>query len=100
GAVVDHLAGVIAPRRIEHLADLGLEDVAWHDEIEQPSSIAAADQVFIERRDIEQCRRGANDVVFALVGEFVGARDDVAGPASPGMAYAEGGRALVERRGL
>ena len=100
GAVVDHLAGVIAPGRVKHLASLCLEHVARHDQVEEPRGVAPAHEIFVERRDIEQGGRRADDVVFALVRELVGARDEVPRPAPPGMARAERGGALVERRRL
>ena len=100
GAIVDHLAGVIAPGRIEHLADTRLEHVAGDDEVEEPRGIAAPHQVLVERRDVKQRRCRADHVVFALVRQLVGAGDDVACPTPPGMARAERRGALVERRGL
>src|SRR5205823_3328815 len=95
-----YLAGVVTPRRVKHLADGRLLNIARDDEVQQLGRVAAAHQVLVERRHVEERRRGANDMVFTLVGELVGARDDVAGPAPPGMAYAERRSALVKRRGL
>src|SRR5207237_475635 len=99
-AIVDDLAGVVAPRRVEHLAYGRSEYLARDDEIEKTRRVGAVHEVFVQRRDIEEPRRGADHVVFALVAELVGARDEMAGPAPPRMAHAERGGALVKRSGL
>ena len=41
GAVVEHLAGAVAPGRVEHLADLRTRDVARHDAVEQARRVLA-----------------------------------------------------------
>ena len=48
-AVVDDLAGRVAPRRVQHLTDLRLPDVAGDDAIEQPFGVGAGDQVLVQR---------------------------------------------------
>ena len=97
-AVVEHLAGGVAPGRVQDLADTARGDVARDDAIEQARRVAPADAVLVERRDVEQRRRAADRVVLALVRELVRARDDVARPAPPRMAHAQRGGARVKRR--
>ncbi len=99
-AVVEHLAGGVAPRRIGDLADLQAADFSRHHQIEEAGGVLAAHAVLAERRDVEQRRRAADRMVFALVRELVGARHHVARPAPPGMARAERGGTLVEGSGL
>ncbi len=99
-AVVDLLAVPVAPRRVDHLADLALRDVAGHDPVQQADRVAPADEVFVERRDVEQRRGAADGVVLAVVQQLVGARHNVARPAAPGLAVAEGCGPCVERRDL
>src|SRR5512145_2074661 len=64
--------------------------------IEEPRRVPAAHAVLVERRDVEKRRGAADRVVLALVGEPVGARDHVTGPAAPGVACAERRGALVK----
>ncbi len=71
GTVVDHLAGVIAPWRVEHLTNLSLQDVARHDEIQEARGVATPDPILIERRHIEERRRRADNVIFTLVRKLV-----------------------------
>ena len=98
GAVVDHLAGRVAPGGIEHLAHLGPGDVARDDAVKEPLGIRAHDQVLVERRHVEQRRRAADSVVLAVVGELVRAGDHVPRPPAPRLALAQRGGARVERR--
>ena len=97
--VVDLFALVVTPGRVQHLADLGFADVARDDVIEQPRGVTAGDQVLVQRRDIEQRRGIPNRVVFAIVRELVGARDDVPGPAPPGLTFGQWTGAGMKRRG-
>src|SRR2546427_3999238 len=55
-AVVDLLALVVAPRRVEHLADFRFAHVARDDVIEQSGGITTGDEVLVERGDVEQRR--------------------------------------------
>ena len=59
---------------------------------------ATADQVLVERRDVEQRGGVADRGVFAVGMRVVRARDLVAGPAAPGLSADERSRAGVERR--
>src|SRR2546422_6289458 len=81
------LAFVVAPRRVQHLSDFRFADVARDDVIEQSRRVAAGDEVLIERRDVEQGRRVPDRVILAVVRQLVGAGDDVAGPAPPGLTF-------------
>src|SRR5436190_11195929 len=98
-AVVDLLAVGVAPGRVEHLTDFGLGHVSGDDVVEQPAGVAARDEILIERRHVEQRGRVADRVVFAVVGELVGARDDIPGPAPPGLPLRQWRRAGMKRRG-
>ena len=79
-AVVDHLAVLVAPRRVVHLADGDLERVARDQAIDELDRVAAGDQVLEERRDVDQRRGVADRVVLVLVVRLVGADRVVARP--------------------
>ena len=88
-AVVDHLAVLVAPRRVEDLADRHLADVARDDAIDEPRGIGARDQVLEQRRDVDQRRGVADRVVFVLVMAFVRADRVVARPVAIVQALAQ-----------
>src|SRR5262249_51014521 len=89
-------AVLVAPRRIEHLADGHLRDVAGDQSVDEPGRIAAGDQVLEERRHVDERGRVADGVVLVLVVPLVGADGVVAGPFPIVEALAEGKRALVD----
>ena len=91
-AVVDDLAVGVAPRRVQHLPDGALGDVARDHAVEQPRRVAARDQVLVERRHVEKRRRIADRRVLAIGVGVVRGRDLMAGPAAPGLRpYQRGG---------
>src|SRR5207302_332234 len=73
--------------------------IARDDVIEQSRRVTAGDEVLVERGDVEQRRGVPNRVIFAVVRQLVRARDDVAGPAPPGLPFRQRARAGMERRG-
>ena len=94
--VVDHLAVLVAPRRVEDLADRHLRHVAGDEPIDEPRGVAPVDQVLEERRDVDQRRGVADGVVLVLVMALVRADGVVAGPLAVVEALAERERALVD----
>ena len=93
--VVDHLAVLVAPRRVVDLPDGELRRVARDDAIDEPGRVAAADAVLEERRDVDERRRVADRVVLVLVMRFVRADRVVARPLAEIQAFAQRERALV-----
>src|SRR5205807_5157565 len=82
-----------------HLSDFCVADVARDDGVKQSGRVTAGDEVVVERGDVDR-RRGVTDgVIFAVVRQLVRARDDVAGPAPPGLPFRQRARAGMERRG-
>ncbi len=98
GAVVEQLAVLVAPAGVIDLADRHLEDVARGHLVQQARGVRALDDVFHQRRDVDQRRRVADRPVLAIELELVGADDDVPGPAPPILREAQARRALVEGR--
>src|SRR5208283_1028590 len=96
GPVVNHLALFIAPARINHLPDGDLVNVACDHAIHQFGRVLARDQIFIERRYINQRASISNRVVLVLMVHFVHADRVVARPLSIVQAMAERKRSLVK----
>ncbi len=94
--VVNHLAVLVAPRRVEDLPDRHLRHVAGDDPIDEPRGVAPVDPVFVERRDVDERRRVADGVVLVLVMPLVRADGVVAGPLAVVEALAQRERALVD----
>ena len=93
--VVDHLAALVAPRRVEDLPDRHLRHVAGDDPVDEPRRVAPGDQVLEQRRDVDE-RRGVPDrVVFVLVVALVRADGVIAGPLAVIQALAQREGALV-----
>src|SRR5688572_991502 len=97
GAVVDHLAVVVAPDAVADPAGLDPGDVARDQPVEECERVGAGDQVLGHRRQVEH-RAGVPDrgILELLVEEGVGGR--VVLPAMPLVQRVERGRARVERR--
>src|ERR1043166_8604126 len=91
-AVVNDVAALVAPRRVDDLAD---GDLA-HDAVNQARSMRAADAVLEEWRDVYQGRGVADGVVLVLVVGLVRANGVVARPVAVAQALAERERSLVE----
>ena len=70
-AVVDHFAVLVAPGRVNHLADRNLAQVARDDAIDQTRRIFSRNSIFEQRRDIDERRGIANGVVLVFVMSFV-----------------------------
>ena len=92
GAVVEHQAVLVAPRRVDHLSRLELRRVARDHAIDEPHRVGPGEQVLVERRDVDQPGGVADGVVLVLVQRLVRARRVVARP----LAVVE---TLAERRG-
>ena len=90
--VVDDLAVLVAPRRVEDAADRQLRRVAGDHAVDQPQGVGPRDDVLVERRDVDQRGRLADRVVLDVVGVGVDARRVVARPLAPLQL-------AVERRG-
>jgi hypothetical protein len=88
----------VAPRRVEDLTDGHLRDVARNQPIDEARGIRASDEVFEQRRDVDQRRRVADGVVLVLVMPFIRAHGVVPGPLAVVQALAERKRALMNRR--
>ena len=95
-AVVDHLAVLVAPRRVEDLVDLEPGDVSGHHAVEQPSRIRPTNDVLVERRDVDDPRGLADRVVFDVVEVGVDGRAVVARPFTPCEMCVQLGLARVE----
>src|SRR5688572_8076051 len=97
GAVVDHLAVVVAPDAVADLAGLDLGDIARDEAVQECERIGTRDQVLGHRREVED-RAGVADrgVLELLVEKGVGGR--VILPAVPLVQRVERGNARVEGR--
>jgi hypothetical protein len=98
GAVVDHLAVLVAPRRVVNLSDGKLRDIARDDAIDELCRIAPVHDVFEQRRHVDQRRCVANRVVFVLVMRFVRAHRVIAGPLAKVQRFRQRERPLVDGR--
>ena len=94
-AIVDDLTVFVAPRRVEHLADGHFRDVPGNQAIDQAGGVRTRNQVFEQRRDVDERRRIANRVVLVFVMALVRADRVVARPLAVVQALAEGERAVV-----
>ena len=95
GPVVDHLALLVAPRRVDDLADGDLAHVPRDDPIDEARRVAPRDPVLVEGRDVDQRRGVADRVVLVLVVRLVGGDGVVARPVAVVQALAERERLLV-----
>ena len=96
GAVVDHLALLVAPAAVDHLAHADLVDVAGDDAVHQLGGVFAGDQVLVERRDVDERGGVADGVVLVLVMHLVDADRVVARPLAVVQAVAERESSLVK----
>ena len=80
GAVVDDFALGIAPAAVDDLADGDFIDVAGDDTVDQLGGVGSGDEVFEERRDVDERGGIADGVVFVLVRHFVDADGVIARP--------------------
>ncbi len=95
--VIDDFALLVAPGRVDDLADRQLRRIARDQPIDEPRRVAAGDDVFVKRRHVDERSRVADGVVFVLVMRFVRADGVVARPVAVVQALAERERALVKR---
>jgi hypothetical protein len=99
GAVVEHVAGIVAPDRIGDAARLQLAHVASQEPVQIALGVRAADAVFHHRREVEQGGGVAHGEVFQLdLAVAVGHVES--GPAAPVVVVTQRRSALVERRRL
>ena len=97
GPVIDDLALLVAPRRVDDLSDRQFRRIARDEPIDEPRRVASGDDVFVERRHVDERGRIPNGVVLVLVMRLVRADGVVARPVAVIQALAERERALVER---
>ena len=82
-AVVDDLAVLVAPRRVDDLPDLELRRVARHDAVGEAQGVGTRDPVLVQRADVDDGGRLADRVVLDVVEVGVRGRGEVAGPLAP-----------------
>ena len=87
--VVDHLAVLVAPRRVVDLPDRHLRHVARDQPIHQPRRVGPRHHVLEERRHVDQRGGVADGVVFVLVMALVGADGVIPGPLAIVQALAQ-----------
>ena len=80
GAIVDHLAVLVAPRRVIDLAHRHLLHVARDHSVDETRRVGSGDEVLEEGRDVNERGRVADRVVLVLVMGLVHADRVVAGP--------------------
>ena len=97
-AVVDDLATLVAPGRVDYLPDRDLRGVARDDAIHQARGVGPADDVLEQRRDVDQRGAVANRGVLVLVVRLVGADRVIPRPLAVVQALAERRACGNERR--
>ena len=95
-AVVDDLAVLVAPGRVEDLPDLELRRVAGDHAVDEADRVRAGDAVLVQRADVDERGRLADRVVLDVVGVGVDARGVVARPLPPLHLPVQGRRPGVE----
>ena len=98
GAVIEHAAGLVAPRGVDDLHRLDAIRAAGDHAIDQLGGIGAGQAVLAHWSDIEEGGREADRMVFEVVGGHVGVGDEEARPVAPAACLVEFCRAGVERR--
>ena len=73
GAVVDDLAFLIAPAAINHLVEADFVDVARQHPIDELRCVATGDEVFEQRRHVDERCSVTDSVVFVFVMGLVNA---------------------------
>ena len=96
GAIVNHLALLIAPAAVDHLADLHFVDIARDHAIDQTGGIFAADDVLVQRRDVYERAGVADGVVLVLVVSLVTGDGVIARPFAVTQAGAQRKSSFVE----
>ena len=96
--VVDDLAVLVAPRRVDDAADRHLRRVAGDHPVDQPERVGPRHDVLVERGDVDQRGRLADRVVLDVVGVGIDARGEIARPLAPLHLAVEGRGARMERR--
>ena len=97
GPVVDGLAVLVAPGRVDDLPDGDLPEVARDDPVDEPRRVAPGEPVLVQGRDVDQRRGVADRVVLVLVVRLVRGDGVVARPLAVAQALAERERLLVDR---
>src|SRR4030095_14322683 len=98
GPVVDHMAVLVAPWRVEHLPHRHSCNVTSDDAVDEHAGVAARDDVLEERRNIDQRGRVSDRVVFVFVMSFIRADGVIPRPLTIVERLAQGGCAGVKRR--
>ena len=98
GPVVEHPAMFVAPRRVDHLTRFDSVGISRDDSIDERGRVSAGDQVFEQRRNVDEPGRVADGVVLVLVQRFVRTGRVVAGPIAIAQTLRQRKRAVVERR--
>src|SRR5438445_445828 len=88
-AVVDRLAAFIAPWRVVDLSLREFRRIPGDDVVHEVQGILPADEVLVERRDVEQARRVTDRVILHLRDEGVRRGREISGPSSPFPAVAQ-----------
>src|SRR2546426_7347045 len=89
GAVVDRLPAFIAPRRVVDLPLREFRGIARDDLVHELEGILPADEIFVERGDVEESRGMADRVVLHLRDEGIRRCGEGSGPAAPFPAVAD-----------
>jgi hypothetical protein len=97
GPVVDHLAVLVAPRRVDHSTGAELRRVAGDHAIDETPRVRAPDDVLVERTDVDERGGLADRVVLDVVGVGVGRRGEVARPLAPLLLAVQRGGDGMER---
>ena len=97
GAVVDQMAGIVAPHAVLDPVDLELRDIPGHQPVEVGRGIRPRDPVLDHRRQVVECRAVPDREVFLLDGgEHVHSR--VSRPGDEAVDLAQGPGAGMKRR--
>ncbi len=95
-AVVDHLAVVVAPRRVVDLPDGHLRGITRDDAVHEAAGIRPVQVVLEERRDVDEAAAVPDRVVLVLVMRLEGAHRVETGPVAEAEAAGQGQRARVK----
>ena len=83
GAVIEHAAGLIAPRGVDDLHRLDAINTASDDSVNELRGVRAGQAVLAHRGDIEEGGREADGMVFQVVGWHIGVGDEESRPVAP-----------------
>src|SRR3954454_22808706 len=95
--VVEHLAGLVAPRRVVDLVHLELRDVARHDAVEQPRGVGSADHILVQRACVDHGGGLPDRAVLDVVEVRVHGGREVSRPLAPRLLDVQRLLAWIER---